>query len=98
MGYLDLPRVSYRLFLIDIRRGLTEEDFFYLKMISHSGETALVLTKADKMSKNQSFSAAQKQKKVLKEHGLTDIEVYVTSSLKKLGTTELRESLLSLQS
>ena len=96
MGYLEEPRVSLRLFLIDIRRGLSDEDYRYLELIAKSGPTSLVLTKADKLSRNQAFSTSQKHKKLLKDRGVDAVEVYVTSSLKKTGVEPLRESLLSI--
>ena len=67
--------------IMDIRRDWTEDEEMLKKFSSEQDfPMAVVLTKADKMSKNEITAASLKIKK---QSGLSD--VFVTSTLKKIG-------------
>ncbi|WP_253715858.1 ribosome biogenesis GTP-binding protein YihA/YsxC [Bdellovibrio bacteriovorus] len=71
--------------VMDIRREWTADEELLKKFSDERGfPLAIVLTKADKMSRNQMMSAAMKMKKV---SGLS--AVFPVSSLKKTGQDEI---------
>lgn len=73
--------------VMDIRREWSEEEEL-LKRFAFNQDfpMAIVLTKADKMSKNQ---MAQAVHKIKRQSGLSD--VFVTSTLKKFGHEEVED-------
>lgn len=73
--------------VMDIRREWTQDEELLKKFSDERGfPLAVVLTKADKMSRNQMLSAAMKMKKI---SGLS--AVFPVSSLKKIGQDEVEE-------
>jgi GTP-binding protein len=75
------------LLIMDIRRAWTEEEELLKKFSDQRGfPLAVVLTKADKMSRNQMLQATAKIKKI---SGLS--AVFPVSSLKKEGQDEVEE-------
>ena len=89
-AYVQRPNIQYLLFLIDARRKLDSDEALMLQWLSKNGELVVVLTKSDKLSKNEQQKAISQMSKSLKEIGLTSTLVKAVSSSKKLGVDELR--------
>lgn len=81
------PSLAGLILIMDIRREWSEDEEM-LKRFSAQADfpMAVVLTKADKMSKNQMTQAAHK---IRKQSGLS--QVFVTSTLKKFGHEEVED-------
>ena len=74
------------LHLIDIRRLITEKDRELMEFLNHYNiPSIIVLTKIDKLSKNQ----VNKNVSILKKQGFNDL--ILTSGLKKIGLDDIWE-------
>jgi GTP-binding protein len=96
-AYLQRPVISNVLFLVDIRRQLEEVELDYLQDLAHTKHSLiLVLTKADKVSR-QEAQAKKKQAQASLAALAMDKEpvVLVTSVLKKQGLDSIRKEIFS---
>ena len=75
--------------LVDSRRGLQDEEFWFFEEIGLEN-LVLVLTKVDKLKKNE---LAKCLEKISRETGLAKEEIVQVSSLKKQGVKELNQLL-----
>lgn len=91
--YVQRPNISHFLFLIDCRRKLEEFEFEFIKNLSKQTSVILVLTKTDKVKKNQVRTAQMKFKKKLAEENIPVEKVFAISALKKTGIPELQQYL-----
>lgn len=65
-GYFSLRHPHLMLVLVDVRRGISADDEQMIAVAHHQNiDYAIVLTKVDKLSKNQLSSAKMKLKKLL---------------------------------
>ena len=88
-GHGNLRRL---LVLVDIRRGLGKLDQELLEWAAlEKVEPAIILTKADKLSRNQQLTAQNELRSQLSEN----IPYYVVSALNKIGLDELRKAMLA---
>lgn len=78
------------LHLVDIRHKPTplDEDFFYW-MGYHKKPFIVVLTKADKLSKNKQHQSGARVRRILEEMNI-DVPIVPTSAVKGLGLDELK--------
>jgi GTP-binding protein len=91
--YMRRPNIVEFLFLLDIRRKLTEEDLELMYMISRQIPPVIVLTKADKLS-NRDAQAKKKQiVQVLGDEKIETRTTLISSSLKGTGINALRKHL-----
>jgi len=91
--YVTRKVISHKLFLMDIRRSLTDEDYALATFMSKHHPVDLVLTKADKITQSKRKTAANLLVSSLKSRGVDVNESFVISSLKKTGIEELRSYL-----
>jgi GTP-binding protein len=90
-------RVKLRLacVLADGRHGLKENDVEMMKMLDEAAVPyRVILTKADKVKKDEMAKRVAKINETLKKHAAAFPEVLVTSSEKKIGLEELQDVLL----
>ncbi len=94
-GYFQTREQLKGLVLVmDIRHPMREFDEQMLNWCQHSNVPVhVLLTKADKVSKNIGSSTRFKVLKQIKEMNLEDVEVQLFSSLKRTGTESIVESL-----
>jgi GTP-binding protein len=91
-------RVALRLacVLVDGRHGLKDSDIEMMNMLDESAVPyRIILTKADKVKKEEMDKRIAKINEILKKHAAAFPEVLVTSSEKKQGLAELQEVLLT---
>ncbi|MBS0635090.1 MAG: YihA family ribosome biogenesis GTP-binding protein [Verrucomicrobia bacterium] len=85
----NAPQLALILFLLDIRRTPNKEDLEFLHWLNHYQiPFILVLTKADKVTKNE---LAACQKEILSQLPYEGFEVLVHSSKTHQGTIDLRK-------
>lgn len=85
------------LLLIDARRGLKEDDHLVLDLLMHYAvSVAVVLTKADKLSRTECDACIAATTKALASHPSAFPAVFVTSAETGLGMPALRASLAAL--
>ena len=76
--------------LMDIRNPLKPDDLMLIDWAKRAQMPMhLVLTKADKLSRQQQIKSLNQVKKSLKDSGLIDFSLQVFSSVKKTGLDEL---------
>ncbi len=81
----DCSDLQLVMVICDIRRGLTEMDLQLIEWLNRTGLPAqIMLTKADKISKNDSNKT---KSKIIEQHALEN-EPIVFSSLKKTGVKD----------
>ncbi|NRA64591.1 MAG: ribosome biogenesis GTP-binding protein YsxC [Pseudobacteriovorax sp.] len=80
--------------LQDCRRDFQEMDLRLLFMLGRQLPVTLVLTKVDKISRNQLAKARKKLEAVLEENGIDYKNVIATSSQQNLGIEDLRKAVL----
>ncbi len=82
------------LILLDVRRTPSEHDRAMIDMVNeHQIPFLIVLTKCDKMSKNELFNARQKISKAIQ---VLPKQLIATSASSRLGLDELRQNLDAL--
>ena len=82
--------------LMDIRHPLKPDDMILIDWAKRAQMPMhLVLTKADKLSKQQQIKAFSMVKKSVQDLGLSDFSLQVFSAVKKIGLNELYEVLNS---
>lgn len=80
--------------LLDSRRGVTDKDREMLQMLNtHAKPYQLVLTKADKLSRQEIFAVLQETREATKNEPYCSSIIYVTSK-EGLGIDELRVGLM----
>lgn len=94
-AYLSRPTIREFLFLSDCRREFDDTDFDLLRWLGEFLAPVVILTKADKLSKNEATQKAKKTKALLEEKGIVVSDVVVVSSNKKTGIDQLRARVLS---
>jgi GTP-binding protein len=93
-GYLrDRPTLAGVVWLLDVRRDPSPDDFTIQELLIESGRPVLaVLTKADKLSRTAGTERARALARML---GLDESQVQLVSSKTRLGVAELGESILA---
>lgn len=91
------PNLRRVFLLIDSRRGLMETDLDVMKMLDTAAVNyQVILTKADKVKKNDLDQLKSHLETTLKNHGAAHPIVQVTSSEKNWGIAELRAEIAAL--
>ena len=63
-SYFELRKPTLMLILVDIRRGVAEEDLMMMQFAQHYGfDQAIILSKSDKFSRSRALNELQKIKK-----------------------------------
>ncbi len=88
--YVSRPNVRCFLFLMDIRRDITEVEVSYIDYLSRMRPTHIILTKADKIKQSE---LAKKKREFKRDFGF-DGKIFVVSCLKNTGIEELRQEVL----
>ncbi|HZJ87255.1 MAG TPA: ribosome biogenesis GTP-binding protein YihA/YsxC [Erysipelothrix sp.] len=89
-SYFELRDPSLMLILIDIRRGLSEEDQMMIDFAEFNEiNSAIILSKADKLSRSK---AIQEKRKLETKTGL---DVYLFSNLDKVHTEPIKKYIKS---
>jgi len=91
--YIIRDNVKEFLFLMDSRRKIEEFELGFIKKLLKQTTVSVVLTKTDKLKKNQIKPKVDEITKILAEANLRVRTVIPISSLKKSGVTELRNHL-----
>jgi len=87
-------RLVYLYLLIDCRHPDQKIDHEFIEFLGVEGiPFGIVLTKADKLSKNQQMASASKLRKILKKDWEELPSIYFSSSLQKQGVEELLSSI-----
>lgn len=90
-SYFELRNPLVMLVLIDVRRGMSDDDRIMLDFASHHDiPCAIILTKVDKLSRNKIINV---KRKVEKETGL---DVFYFSTLNALYTVEISNYIQSI--
>jgi GTP-binding protein len=92
-SYLQRPSLEEFLFLMDARRSLDEEDVALLRQLQQYIDPVIILTKADKMSRNEQRAVLEKAKSQMHAKGIGCRATFLVSTLTKLGIAELAEYL-----
>ncbi len=93
-GRVNLKRVFL---LIDSRTGIKKNDADIMEMLDKAAVTyQIVLTKIDKINKQELELVSQKISAELQEHAAAYPSIIATSSEKSLGIDELRAEIISL--
>lgn len=88
-AYFEKRDIDLMLVLIDIRRGLTDDDKMMLDFAEyHNIPVAIILAKADKLSRNKMIQTKLKLEKQ------TGLEVLLFSSLNALHTPKIQSFIL----
>lgn len=88
------PQLRRVCLLVDSRHGLKDSDFDMMKLLDQTAVTyQLVLTKADKIGKQEQQKRVEETLLALKKHPAAHPRVLLTSSEKKLGVEHLRAEL-----
>ena len=83
--------------LIDVRRGLTQKDHFFMKILDQSAVNfQLIITKSDKFNTNEIQEMTKKIFFDLHEYVTAYPEIIITSSKKKIGIDCVRSSIAKL--
>ena len=87
--YFELRDISLMLILIDIRRGISDDDQMMIDFAEYHGiDSAIVLTKADKLSRSKMIQAKMKVEKQ------SNLDVFLFSSLNAIHTPDIQEYIL----
>ena len=90
-AYFELRNPIVMLVMIDVRRGMSDDERVMLDFASHNNvPCAIVLTKVDKLSRNKIINV---KRKVEQETGL---DVFYFSNLNSLYTVDISDYLQSL--
>ena len=93
--YLQRGNIRHFLFLMDCRRGFDEADKWVIDQIKESMTPIIVLTKMDKLNRNQQQAKLRECQQNMKSIGLDDTAIFGVSSTKKSGIDELKKTILS---
>ncbi len=94
-AYLQRPNICEFLFLIDIRREFNDQDWFLIDLLSRNLPLYVVLTKSDKLSRQEQTKVVRALDAELKKRNLDVKKIRPVSSLKSDGIKELREDLFA---
>ena len=90
-AYFELRNPIVMLVMIDVRRGMSDDDRVMLDFAAHNNvPCAIVLTKVDKLSRNKIINV---KRKVEQETGL---DVFYFSTLNALYTVDISDYLQAL--
>ena len=96
-AYCDRSQVGCFLCLLDIRREFRPEELTFMTAMEQRGQRyVVVLTKADKLSKNQLKVATEQHKKALASHSLQPYGVHSLSATKKTCLEPLLSTIVKL--
>jgi len=86
------------LILIDIRRGLQDEEKFFINELSYKKNLKIVLifTKIDKLSNNVLSKEKKQIDTYINKNNILIHKVFFISSLKNLGIKDLKDYIISL--
>ncbi len=91
--YFKRRTIRNKLFLMDIRRNINEEDYDLAAFMSTHSPIDLVLTKADKLPQSKVKPALDKHLASFVSRGVDVASSFVISSTKKKGIEKLRSYL-----
>ncbi|MEZ4742064.1 MAG: ribosome biogenesis GTP-binding protein YihA/YsxC [Bdellovibrionota bacterium] len=92
--YISRSNIKEFLFLVDIRRQFEEFEFNFLSTLAGLNEVAVVLTKIDKLKKNELLSKKKEIQNVLGAKNIALTKIFAVSSLKKTGIEDLKRHVL----
>lgn len=90
-AYMRRPNIRHILFLIDIRREWSQDDLSFVYDLGRQLPVLVVLTKADKLNRNQVEQAKRAARSALEEWQVSFEDVVAISSSKKQGVEELQQ-------
>lgn len=91
------PQLKRVFLLIDARHGLKDNDMEIMKMLDEAAVSyQIILTKEDKVKKDQVETVRYAIEKTFKEHPALHPNVLVSSSEKKTGVESIRRAVASL--
>lgn len=93
--YLQRPNICEFLFLIDIRRDFNDDDWYLLDLLSRNMPLYLILTKSDKLSRQEQVKRVRAVEDLLKTKQIDVKKIRTVSSLKQDGIKELREDIFA---
>lgn len=89
-SYFTLRHPQLMLILIDVRRGISDDDRMMMQFAEHEGiEAAVILTKVDKLSRNK---IVQAKRKINQE---SSMEVFYFSALNSMYTEDIADFILA---
>lgn len=95
-AYLDRQQVRCLMCLLDIRRAFRDEEWALMHHLQQQQIAYfVVLTKADKLNKNQEKVALRQHETSLAAQGLYPQHIFKVSATKRLGIEPLREAILA---
>jgi GTP-binding protein len=94
-GYLARQSIFKIVFLMDCRREIDEDDMNLLKFIANTHPISVVLTKADKLSRNKLLPKQRKMQEFLSDICPEAGEITAVSCLKKIGIEDLKQRTIS---
>lgn len=94
-AYLQRQNICEFLFLIDIRRDFNEQDWFIIDLLSRNLSVYVVLTKSDKLSRQEQVKRVKFLKDEMDKKGIDVKKLLPVSSLKSDGIKELREDIFA---
>lgn len=94
-AYLDRPQVRCFMCLLDIRRTFRDEEWRLMHHLQRQQISYfVVLTKADKLNKNQEVTALQQHEASLVAQGLYPQKTFKVAATKRIGLEPLRTAIL----
>lgn len=94
--YLTRSVIQRFLFVLDMRRDLTDLDFSLARQLMARAPVSLILTKSDKLNRSEQTRRASELRQQFEAKKIQIISIHVVSSLKKDGVNVLRDDLLGL--
>lgn len=94
-AYMQRQNICEFLFLIDIRREFNDQDWFLVDLLSRNLSVYIVLTKSDKLSRQEQQKRVWFLKEEMAKRSLDVKKMLPVSSLKQDGIKELREDIFA---
>ena len=94
-AYMQRPNICEFLFLIDIRREFNDQDWFLVDLLSRNLSVYVILTKSDKLSRQEQQKRIRFLTEEMKQRGVDVKKMLPVSSLKQDGIKELREDIFA---
>ena len=97
-SYIADRRSLKRVFtLVDARHGLKENDReFFSFLDTYAVNYQIILTKIDKVKKNDMPKLIDEMNKQIEEHPACNTKFFLASAIKKHGIDEIRDAMLSI--
>lgn len=94
-AYMQRQNICEFLFLIDIRREFNDQDWFLVDLLSRNLPVYVILTKSDKLSRQEQQKRIRALTEEMKGRGVDVKKMLPVSSLKQDGIKELREDIFA---